>query len=198
VKLSPQKIEEVIRQTANINVRYSKKARFVTIQRLIVGRIIHRSKSVSVADILILYDNHLNLEDLSRKDPSFRKKFGKSLEEISKILKSVRFNPVSPTGTIKILANKLKNINDFGLPDRNIDHVERRMHNWTYFTCNTSHGVEVSRLPPKRYVGKGYTDKGSARNLSLDGSPKWQEIALVDLPLLEALTKLTKLTRSKN
>jgi hypothetical protein len=31
-------------------------------------------------------------------------------------------------------------------------------------------------LPPKLYIGKGYTDKGTARNPALDGSPPWQEV----------------------
>lgn len=33
------------------------------------------------------------------------------------------------------------------------------------------------RTPPKAYIGIGYKDKGSRREPSLDGSPKWQEVA---------------------
>ena len=33
------------------------------------------------------------------------------------------------------------------------------------------------KIPPKRYVGVGYRDQGSRRNVAYDGSPSWQEVA---------------------
>lgn len=35
----------------------------------------------------------------------------------------------------------------------------------------------IKRLPPKPYIGRGYTDKGNRRVVSMDGSPSWQEVA---------------------
>jgi len=35
--------------------------------------------------------------------------------------------------------------------------------------------------PPKRFVGVGYRDNGHRRNVALDGSPSWQEVASVHL-----------------
>lgn len=34
------------------------------------------------------------------------------------------------------------------------------------------------RFPPKKFVGKGYGDHGTARDLAKDGSLSWQEIAM--------------------
>ena len=31
--------------------------------------------------------------------------------------------------------------------------------------------------PPQRYIGVGYRDKGTAKDLTIDGSPSWQEVA---------------------
>lgn len=37
------------------------------------------------------------------------------------------------------------------------------------------------RPPPKRFVGVGYRDHGTARDVATDGSPTWQEVAVVHL-----------------
>lgn len=34
------------------------------------------------------------------------------------------------------------------------------------------------KFPPKAYVGKGYGDKGSAKDAAYDGNPDWREIAM--------------------
>jgi hypothetical protein len=35
------------------------------------------------------------------------------------------------------------------------------------------------QFPPKAFVDKGYGDHGTAKNLAIDGSPSWQEVASV-------------------
>ena len=34
------------------------------------------------------------------------------------------------------------------------------------------------KFPPKRHVGVGYSDKGTAKDLAFDGSPHWTEVAM--------------------
>jgi hypothetical protein len=47
------------------------------------------------------------------------------------------------------------------------------------FSILTLPTPEVSnrKLPPKRIIGIGYRDKGTARDPAIDGSPSWQEVA---------------------
>lgn len=33
------------------------------------------------------------------------------------------------------------------------------------------------KIPPKPYIGRGYTDKGNRRDVCLDNSPSWQEVS---------------------
>jgi len=179
----------------NIRIVYSKKCRYITIQRLIVSVIAESPLKVSLALVLILYDNMLNLEKLASKDPSFKKKFGFALEALSNILKEVKVNPRSLQRDVNLLSAKLKQMKDFHLPQRNWVHVTNRLHDWVSLISQTQSGVERCKLPPKKVIGKGYTDKGSAKKLWLDGSPKWQEIALADLALIKALNNLQQLTR---
>lgn len=175
-------------------VRYSKSARLITITRYIVGKLLFQRKNVSLAELLILYDNQLNLESLARKDKGFRQKFGSSLEELSHILSITPLDLHHPQRAINGLRIKLAEIRKFGIPRRNLANLGIRLHNWSWLEVHTSQGIEKCRLPPKKVIAKGYTDKGSARNLAIDGSPKWQEIATADLEFLQSLERLRKLT----
>lgn len=50
----------------------------------------------------------------------------------------------------------------------------------SYFSVHPmkSQGIPLKEIKPKGYIGKGYTDKGTARNPAKDGSPSWQEVAM--------------------
>jgi len=147
-----------------------------------------------VAEVLSLYDNQLNLEKLASKDPNFRKRFGKDLESLAKILREVRIKGVEFDRAINQLHVKLRDLDSFNLPKRNLANLQKLLHNWLWLQIDSQQGIERCRIPPKKVIAKGYTDKGSARNLAVDGSPKWQEIALADVDYLQSLQKLRQLT----
>jgi len=168
-----------IRHLASVKVKYSRKARYVAITRLICGKLRYTPRKVCLADILILYDNQLNLEKLAKRDPTFSSKFGKDLESLAKILKETRIDLRSVSRAIKSLSRKLEVLEDFNLPERNLSQLQLRLHNWVWLETSSPDGTERSRIPPKRYIGIGYTDKGSARKAWEDGSPTWQEMALI-------------------
>lgn len=172
-------VHRELQQIASTKVRYSRKARFISISRLICGKIRYTPKKVCLADLLILYDNQLNLEKLAKRDPSFNSKFGKDLESLAKILKETRIDVRSVSRAIKRISSQLKSLDSFNLPERNLSQLQLRLHNWAWLEKSSSEGVEKCRIPPKRYVGMGYTDKGSARKAWEDGSPTWQEMALI-------------------
>lgn len=67
-------------------------------------------------------------------------------------------------------------IPNFILPERNLSTVWIHVQKMYFFSHSTSSGRDIKRLPPKQYIGKGYTDKGTARNPAIDGSQPWQEI----------------------
>lgn len=52
------------------------------------------------------------------------------------------------------------------------------------------------KFSPKSFIGKGYNDKGSAKNYSLDGSPNWKEVAMsYREDLVENTTRSEKIER---
>lgn len=44
-------------------------------------------------------------------------------------------------------------------------------------------GVPLKAIPPKRFIGKGYGDKGTAKKPEFDASPAWQEVAMTNSSL---------------
>jgi hypothetical protein len=50
--------------------------------------------------------------------------------------------------------------------------------------------VTPAKLPPPRFIGVGYKDKGHRRDPAFDGSPRWQDIAgrisTTDTPQMES------------
>lgn len=161
----------------SIRLRYTKKVKYITLVRFLTGKICFDSERVQRIDLLLIYDSMLILQDLVEKDENFKVKFGSDLESLAKILKSFKLHPKTKVLDVKKLGNQIeKEVPNFILPKRNLSTIWKYVEKMYFFSPSTSSGVELKRLPPKLYLGKGYTDKGTARNPALDGSPSWQEV----------------------
>ena len=161
----------------SIRLRYTKKVKYITLVRFLTGKICFDPERVQRIDILLIYDSMLVLQDLVEKDENFKVKFGSDLESLAKILKSFKLHPKTKILDVKKLGNQIeKEIPNFVLPKRNLSTIWKFVEKMYFFSPSTTTGVELKRLPPKQYIGKGYTDKGTARNPALDGSPSWQEV----------------------
>jgi hypothetical protein len=157
-------------------VSYSKRIRRITLERYLVSKIVHHPERTTFEDLLVVYDNILYLQDLCLRDPGFSKKFGGTLEVLAKILKGQRFSPTNFQGTIKGLSERLKNLESFILPERNLQGTERHLKGLFHILPYREQGVPTSSLPPKKYVGVGYSDKGHYTDPAYDGSPHWTEV----------------------
>jgi len=175
----PQSSSQMALDSAGTAVVYKRGVRRIHLQRLIVTRIRTRRNEVKVDEILVLYDNLLYLLELANRDPSFSNKFGKTLEVLTKDLQSLNLRTGIPSKIMDTLYIKFKNpiYNDFLIPSRNYKQSVRTLQR-AYRLKATKHNVSRPNPPPKRWIGVGYRDKGSARNLAEDGSPSWQEVAM--------------------
>lgn len=165
-----------------ISIRYTGKGRRVTLARYLCGLISFFPEEVERVHLLLMYDNFLHIQDLAEKDENFKRKFGEDLESLAKILKSFRLQK-STTGleVKKLGAQMKKELNHFILPERNVKQVATSIGEMFTFKPSFPSGVPNSQLKPKAYIGKGYTDQGTARNAAKDNSPSWQEVAIARL-----------------
>jgi putative transposon-encoded protein len=146
--------------------------------RYLLSKIVHRPDTVERIDILLMYEQILKCQDIAVANDSFQTKFGLTLEVVSRILKGFRLKPKTTNLDIRKLAAQIKQeVPNFIYPERNLQSVGTHVIKMFYVSKVQPLGKEVKLLPPKAYIGKGYTDKGTASDPAFDGSPSWQEVA---------------------
>lgn len=164
-------------------VRISAKAKRITLQRWLLGRLVFDTEEFSLTDLCCLFENQLWLERKVQTDPDFNQKFGKSLEDLSIIMKEINFKMEYSDRALLRFRNKVKEMEDFVLPSRNYFSLRPTMKGLFSLEPSSPMGKSLKQIPPKARIGIGYRDKGSARDLAYDGSPKWQEVAAHRGPL---------------
>jgi len=151
----------------------------MTLERYLCSILVHRLEEVTLGDILALYDNLLWCQEKAEKDPHFNEKFGEALAQLTKLLKETRFSPTSFQSTLRGLSMRIKeNLEHFLIPSRNLNGVERHLKGKYHILPSKEGGVPKKQLPPPRYIGVGYKDKGHRRDPAYDGRPSWQEVAM--------------------
>jgi len=157
-------------------VQIRKGTKRITLQRFLVSKIAY-GRDFSLTELAALFHNQLWLQAKCQTDLHFKEKFGKSLEELAKILKECNFSRGLQPSAIKSVRTKvLAQEWDFLIPQRNLPNLEVQMRNSVYTKWRKPQGVEISKLPPKKHIGRGYRDHGTAPKPELDGSPSWQEV----------------------
>ena len=159
-------------------IRISPKAKRIYLQRFLLSKVVFFRKELELRDLCCIFENQLWLEMKCQSDPEFLNKFGKSLEDLSVILKEFNFKTGTTDRAIDKFAKRLQNnLPDLVLPKRNYLEAKKRCNGLFQLTDSQSAGKLKYTVPPTARIGKGYRDKGSAKDLSKDGSPSWQEVA---------------------
>jgi hypothetical protein len=147
--------------------------------RVLISKLLWDIDRFTGEDLLALLDNQLFLEHLASSNESFRLKFAESLEDISNYLKAAKIRKIEDLPRIArkfSMFIKIK-LNKFIYPKRNYPNQLAQYKRYVEFRWTEPEGTLIAQLPVVKYIGKGYTDKGTARKPHLDGSPAWQEVA---------------------
>lgn len=165
-------------------VRISPKAKRIYLQRFLLSKFVFFRKELELRDLCCLFENQLWLERKCLSDPDFNSKFGKSLEDLSILLKEINFKTGTTDRALDRFARRLReNLADLVLPKRNYKEASRRCNGLFTLVDSTPQGKAKKAVPPASRIGIGYRDKGSAKDIAKDGSPSWQEVATHRGPL---------------
>lgn len=179
-------------------VKYSRRVKRVSLQRFLVSKIVYEVTKITQQDLFVLYDNQIWLEQRCLRDFDFSRKFGDSLEELSKNLKLINLSSgVTVKALIRLSTRIKKDLEEFLVPHRNYSDYKKRFSGLFQLRTLSPPQETNKRLPPKRIIGTGYRDKGTARNLAKDGSPRWQEVASRDGQIKMALNKIKNAKKFK-
>lgn len=158
-----------------------KKVRRVTLLRFLISKVVYEEDSIELRDVLAVYSCMLDVQNLAERDPTFNQKFGSTLEVLAKLLKGVKFTKFD-LKNLKQFRKALANTPpEFMYPKRNLAQIKAKVGGTYSLSLLRSTGIETKKLPPKLYIGKGYSDKGTARNPAIDGNPSWQQVAIKDV-----------------
>lgn len=167
--------------SSSTTIVIGKKVRRITLLRFLVSKVVYGEDDIELRDILAIYSCMLDVQNLAERDPTFNQKFGSTLEVLAKLLKGVKFTKFD-LKNLKQLRKSLLNVpSEFLYPKRNLAQIKAKVGGTYSLSLLRSSGIETKKLPPKLYIGKGYSDKGTARNPAIDGSPSWQQIAMKDI-----------------
>jgi len=167
-----------IKDIQSISVLIGKSVKRISLQRFIVTKIVLEPDKISSRDVFTLFQNQLWLQDKSHREKEFERKFGKSLEDLSIILKNLNLSVSLERSKIIGLRNRIKiELEDFLIPTRNYQDFKNRFEGTYHIIFSKPQGIPTKNLPPVRYIGVGYKDKGSTSKPEIDGSPNWKEIA---------------------
>ena len=174
----PNKVIKEASQRGKSSIFISRKAKKVYLLRYLLGKFRYQSENISLKDILTLYKIFLDVQDLTINDQNFQQKFGSTLEVVALQLKGVQIRNLKEPG-LRALEKAIKKIpEDFILPKRNLKQAQKKLEGLYQLRPFKIEGTPLDQLPPKLFIGKGYSDKGTARNPAVDGRQGWQEIAM--------------------
>lgn len=159
-------------------VKYSRRLRRISLQRFLISKVVFEQEKVTLSDLFALYDNQIWLERKCLTDNCFLKKFGRSLEDLSILMKECNLSRGLNSRTLNQMSQKAKNdLQGFLVPVRNYPSYKRRFGGLFSVRTLISPKESNKHIPPKRFMGIGYRDKGTRRDPAKDGSPSWQEVA---------------------
>lgn len=145
-----------------------------------------RPEEVSYKHLVVLFDNMLWFQDKAAKDPDFKQKFGITLKVLAYILKNMNLSTgnITKSQMAKLSKKFQENLKHFSLDKRNFRQPLKQQWNLVEVRSTKPLGISTKKLPPERYIGIGYRDKGTAKQPWIDGSPSWQEVASVPIERL--------------
>lgn len=164
-------------------LHFKKKFAKTDLQKFLVSKILYDLPNFELKDLAAMFFNQIELEE------QFRKGKDKSIEEwredlstLSKLLKEFNFsNNLSDRGVINF-AKRLasQKFTKLVVQKRNYQDWKKKIDDSFEFVEVKNPIPKKPKEEPKAYIGKGYTDKGNAKNPATHGSPKWQDVASSD------------------
>jgi len=145
----------------------------IVLVKFLLGKLVFSVEGLNIEEYLLLY--HLFFELTEIKDRIFHEKYKNNLIGLSKLLSemnSIKCFPVHPTERatreiLRITQGFIPTPREyFGLAG------QRDIRNCFRLILNDT--IVPQKLPPKRFIGVGYKDKGTCRDPAFDGTPGWQ------------------------
>lgn len=151
-----------------------------TVVRFLISKLVFTSEELTLLESTALFLSYEQMVIKVAKDKIYKQKYGYDIFLIRHIIQSLKDLVESPPDARFAFMEEYRS-----LFHRNT-HFSRRYYFAIKGQMKRSYNLFIQRrfvkkFPAKAFIGKGYRDKGSAKNVSLDGSPSWQEVAVDEI-----------------
>lgn len=164
MKESPMKILKV-----------AKNVKIISLLRFLLSKIMYEDQ-LTERDLFAMYQVPIIAAGLISRDKNLALKFGEHLGGVHDFLKQIQIDEKS-LECHRYRALLQRELSEFLVPKRNYNDFKIRFQGSYHLHFVDSEGIPTKKLPPKRRMGVGYRDKGSAQVPEIDASPKWQSVA---------------------
>jgi hypothetical protein len=150
---------------------------------LLAKMLYEREEGLHLDEFLVLWELYLQLMEVNSKDPSFSEKYGDFFRNsfiFFRELGSQKEFPIriEDSGNLQYL-ERISQVLEPMLPTRSAYFgLKGQKDLKSGFSLVFQSEILSRKIPEGRRIGVGYRDKGSRRDLALDGSPDWREVAL--------------------
>jgi hypothetical protein len=146
------------------------KTKRITLLRFMLAKLWHSEDGISIEEFLLIHELYYDLVEIT--ECCFLEKNKNLLETTAKLLVLISNNRSFP-----LINKNIEKEPPTGIPSKReyFGLVGQRDLKKSYRLVFRD-TIVPPRLPPDRYIGVGYKDKGSRRNPAKDGSGSWQEI----------------------
>jgi len=147
----------------------------VTLLRFLLSKMLNGETGISLEEYLCIY--HLFYDLMEVSESHFVEKHESNLEKVGQLLSKLSDNRVFPLILNEGSKVQMESLLGEFLPTRREFYglVGQRELGLS-FRLILFDTLVPQKLPPKAYIGVGYKDKGTRRDVSIDGSPGWQKI----------------------
>lgn len=179
-------------------MKIKKGTKRVTLFKFLLSKLLFDENGLHLDEYIVLHE--LYFDFLDNGDPNFVSKYGRTLErsrEFFQTLSEVSDFPVHWVRSCNVEDAMIKHFGVFALSKHAYFGMRGNRDIRNSFRISFNDAVLPQRLPPKRFIGVGYKDKGSRREPALDGSPGWEEIGTEFCQLERALHDAMLLTEER-
>lgn len=145
--------------------------------RYLVSKIVYTDESISLEETVALFTAFESLIQKMARHPVLQQKYGSELFIFRAIFSSLEnLRTCDPRTRREQLESTYSFYRGKLFSRRFYFSVKGQVQKFFIARIKTRF---PKKFPPKAFIGKGYGDHGTAKDVSLDGSPGWEEVASV-------------------
>jgi len=172
----PRNIES--RLSRGYKMLFKKGTKQMTLLRFLLAKLVYGVDGLSLEEYLCLYHLFYDLTEEKSKDLFFLSKYAAWLERVELLMRKMAGNkifPVIPQDETKKIIERL--LVEYLPSPRAYFGLSGQRELRQSFRLVLNDTLMPRKALPQRFIGVGYKDKGTCRDLAFDGNPSWQTVA---------------------